>query len=247
MKLTQIYSNYTQEDFEVWKILFDRQFENLQQKGSSKYLIHLNEIKDVLNPNKIPDFNEINELLASSYGWQIEVVKGLIPVADFFELLAERKFCSSTWLRSRAQLDYLEEPDMFHDIFGHIPLLMNKELAEFTHQLGVLGAKYIDHPEIILQLERLYWYTIEFGLIKENGNTKVYGAGLISSFGETNHIISPEEEDSNVIITNFEMQEVLKKVFTTNSIQSEYVIISDLQVLFDSIITLDSYFQKTSH
>jgi phenylalanine-4-hydroxylase len=189
--MEQIMQNYTDEDFKVWKILFNRQIENLKTRSANEYLSALDEMNEYLNADEIPDFSKLNYWLKNKTGWQIEVVEGLIPVDDFFDLLSEKKFCSSTWLRSESQLDYLEEPDMFHDIFGHVPLLANEVFSEYLHRFGKIGNHYRNDKEILLQLERLYWYTIEFGLINTSGkknDNKVYGAGIISSFGETNRI-----------------------------------------------------------
>ena len=134
---------YTAEDQKVWKTLFERQIINLQDKACEEYLLCLNEMQSVLNSTHIPEFNQINEWFKTKTGWQIEVVPGMIPVDDFFKLLAEKKFCSSTWLRSWQQLDYLEEPDMFHDIFGHIPLLAHPLFSEFAFEFGKLCVKAI--------------------------------------------------------------------------------------------------------
>jgi phenylalanine-4-hydroxylase len=137
--MIQQYDKYKQEDHAVWKILFDRQVDNLQDKASSMYMNSLNTMSTVLNAKQIPDFRRLDDFLLAKTGWSIEVVKGLIPVDDFFELLSNKRFPSSTWLRSRAQLDYLEEPDMFHDIFGHVPLLINEEYSDLMHQIGKLS------------------------------------------------------------------------------------------------------------
>jgi len=235
--MKQKYKNYTEEDFEVWKILFNRQFDNLQDKGSQKYLDCLMAMKEVLHAHKIPDFEELNAFLNAHTGWQIEVVKGLIPVNDFFELLSQQKFCSSTWLRKKSQIDYLEEPDMFHDIFGHIPLLLNPSFARFTRKLGELGVQYKDHPFILLGLQRLYWFTIEFGLIKENNVIKSYGAGIMSSFGETNHI-----QNDLIEIEPYQIQEIVNQKFVTDKIQNRYRIIESFDELFQSIPVLEGVF-----
>ena len=140
---------YTSEDFEVWKLLFERQFDNLKTKGSKHYLKALQDMQEVLNRSLVPDFRALNGFFQENTKWSIEVVPGLIPVEDFFELLANKKFCSSTWLRDKKNLDYLEEPDMFHDIFGHIPLLSNEVFSAFTHEFGKLGMKYINNEKAI--------------------------------------------------------------------------------------------------
>jgi len=183
--MRQQYEKYTAEDLNVWNILFQRQAENLQDKASKDYLFALEEMKPVLSPEFLPKFEDINTWFETKTDWQIECVPGLIPVDEFFELLAEKKFPSSTWLRSLEKLDYLEEPDMFHDIFGHVPLLSQPEYSEFIHQLGKLGKIWIRDKERLLMLQRLYWFTIEFGLIRENDDLRIYGAGILSSFGES--------------------------------------------------------------
>ena len=167
LNMKQIFENYTNEDHEVWKILFERQKENLNDKACSEYLVALEEMKEVLHPNSIPRFTDLNSWFAQRTGWEIHCVPGLIPVDEFFELLAQKKFCSSTWLRLKSQLDYLEEPDMFHDIFGHVPLLSLPMYSKFMHEFGKLGVAHKDNPEIQIYLQRLYWFTIEFGLIKD--------------------------------------------------------------------------------
>lgn len=229
-QLRQIMSNYTFEDKEVWKLLFDRQAANLETKGSIHYLNALNEMYSVLNETKVPDFKELNAFFYRNTGWTIEVVPGLIPVEDFFELLAQKKFCSSTWLRSKKNLDYLEEPDMFHDIFGHIPLLSNPIFSAFTHEFGQLGKKYIHNEKALIQLQRLYWFTIEFGVIKEE-DVMAYGAGIMSSFGETNRIANKE-----CIFHEFDIAAILNKEFKTDIMQEEYFVIESLEQLYGCLV-----------
>lgn len=225
--MKQHYNQYTPEDFEVWQILFDRQVNNLQGKSCQEYLDCLAELKPVLNANKVPNFNELNAALKAATGWEIEVVPGLIPVRDFFMLLSQKKFCSSTWLRKKAQLDYLEEPDMFHDIFGHIPLFMNKEYAAFAQQMGELGVAHADDESIIKELQRLYWFTIEFGLVKQQNQTKIYGAGIISSFEETNYVYSTTPE-----ILPYQTKRVLATDFCNSEIQTKYYQLEAFEDLF---------------
>ena len=234
--------NYTAEDFKVWRTLFDRQFENLQDKSAVEYLDALNDMQACLNPNTVPDFKELNAWLKDKTGWQIEVVKGLIPVEEFFVLLSQKKFCSSTWLRSEKQLDYLEEPDMFHDIFGHVPLLSNEVFSEYLHRFGQIGNKHLNNHEIVLQLQRLYWFTIEFGLINKSGvpnDNKVYGAGIISSYGETNRIF---EGACNFL--PFDIEEILEKKFQTDVMQSDYFVIDSFEQLFDSLDRVEQNFNR---
>ncbi len=138
--MNQHYEHYTKADQEVWKLLFTRQAENLANKACREYLRALEVLEPVLNANAIPRFPELDSVLMRTTGWTIEVVPGHIPVNDFFDLLARRRFPSSTWLRNKEQLDYLEEPDMFHDIFGHIPLLVDPSYADFMLISGVFSS-----------------------------------------------------------------------------------------------------------
>lgn len=233
-KLKQNYDNYTDEDFLVWKTLFERQQKNLHGKAHPEYLKCLDQLKYSLNPNKIPKFEVLNEELSSFNGWTIEVVPGLIPVDQFFQFLSQKKFCSSTWLRKMNQLDYLEEPDMFHDIFGHVPLLANEEYANFVQSFGELGVSYGHNKAVEKQLQRLYWFTIEFGLMKQQDSTGIYGAGIISSSGETNHIFEDEIE-----VVPYDVEKILHNDFITSEIQTRYYLIDSFKQLYNSVGELE--------
>lgn len=230
--MKQEFEKYTQEDKDVWKILFDRQIVNLQGKASDQYLNALDSMKEVLNADSMPNFEGINKWFQGSTGWEIYCVPGLIPVDEFFILLSEKKFPSSTWLRSMEKLDYLEEPDMFHDVFGHIPLLCNSIFSDFIHQFGKLGKRLIHEEEKLVMLQRLYWFTIEFGLIQED-NVKIYGAGIMSSFGEAISAVQPGTKKKK-----FVLDEVLQMDFITTEMQSFYFVIESLEELFKSIVLL---------
>jgi len=231
--MEQNFSKYTTEDFEVWKLLFNRQIKNLTGKVHPSYYDYIGELKEVLNAETVPDFNDLNHTLLAGQGWSIEVVPGLIPVKDFFRFLSVKRFCSSTWMRKRSELDYLEEPDMFHDIFGHVPLLMNKDYSDFTQEIGRLGLKHWDNEDIVKQLQRLYWYTIEFGLIKESKKTEIYGAGIISSSAETNHVY---KEGVNKI--PYDLETCLHKDFIIPKVQTEYFEINSFKQLFNTLSKL---------
>jgi phenylalanine-4-hydroxylase len=238
-KMILNYNKYVSEDFDVWKTLFNRQVKNLKGKAHPEYLRCLGLIEDVLNENKIPHFEELNKKLKAGNGWSIIVVPGLIPVDQFFKLLSEKKFCSSTWLRKMSQLDYLEEPDMFHDIFGHIPLLMNPEYSNFVQQFGELGVRYGHNKMVEKQLQRLYWFTIEFGLIKQKSDTRIYGAGILSSSGESNHIFNDD-----ITVSPYNVEKILENDFITSEIQTQYYEISSLEQLYQSVGELETYLKK---
>lgn len=225
----QIYANYRQEDFDVWKILFDRQMENLQGKVADEYLAALDVIG--FTRDRIPDFTEVNQRLEAITGWNLITVPNISPPREFFSRLAEKKFTATCWLRKMEELDYLEEPDMFHDVFAHAPLLSNKDYTDFFHQIGVLAMKYIDSDEVILKLQRLYWFTIEFGLVRaQDGSLRIYGAGIVSSKGETEHALSDRS-----IKHDFDVRKIYQHDFRTDIMQDEYYVIDSFEQLSGSL------------
>lgn len=236
--MKQEHEKYTSEDHEVWQILYDRQVENLQDKAAPEYLACVEKIGPELSRNQVPDFRDV-EVKLSQTGWKIEVVKGLIPVEDFFTLLAQGRFCSSTWLRSKSQLDYLDEPDMFHDSFGHLPLLLDPVYAAFIKRFGELGQANISNPRAITALQRLYWFTIEFGLMAGENRPLIYGAGALSSFGETNHIFEAEIE-----VLPYDVEKVINNHFVNSEIQMRYYEINSFDQLFDSLDIMESMIDK---
>jgi len=231
-KMKQQFELYKKEDFQVWKTLFNRQKKNLEDKACDEYMVALRRMEEVLHPHSPPEFAKINTWFQGSTGWSIVCVPGLIPVEEFFQLLAQKKFCSSTWLRKMSELDYLEEPDMFHDIFGHVPLLSDPIFSDFAQEFGKLGCTVLHNPERIIMLQRLYWFTIEFGLIRQNG-LKIYGAGIASSFGEAQSSIS-----GNVPVQDFDIEQVMNTEFRTDVMQSHYVVIESFEQLFESLLNV---------
>jgi phenylalanine-4-hydroxylase len=231
--LTQIYSNYTGEDFEVWKILFDRQMKNLETHVSLDFLEALENVR--FRPDRIPDFTEINAILLEKTGWGLHTVPCISAQPEFFNLLSQKKFTATCWLRSKQQLDYLEEPDMFHDVFAHTPLLSNDAYCEFFKSMGNLAMKHINNPSIIEKLGRLYWFTIEFGMIYENRNMKAYGAGIISSSGETKHALSSASQKFD-----FSVQKVFDTNFRTDILQDKYCVIDSFEQLLAAVPQIES-------
>lgn len=225
---TQIYNNYTEHDFLVWKTLFSRQMTLLEPLVSEHYLKALEKVK--FSSEKIPDFNEVNELLKPHTGWSLEVVPNISPQKEFFEFLSQKKFTATCWLRTMEQLDYLEEPDMFHDVFAHVPLLSNKAYVDFFKGISDIALKHIDDPKAIELLGRIYWFTIEFGLINENGKLKIYGAGIISSKGETENCLSDE-----VTRLSFDVKTIFKTDFRNDIMQDKYFVIDSFEQLYNSL------------
>jgi phenylalanine-4-hydroxylase len=233
----QIYSNYTPNDFLVWKTLFNRQMEVLSPIVSSEYLTALEAVK--FSGAHIPDFDEIAELLEPVTGWSIQVVPNISPQKEFFEYLSQKKFTSTCWLRTMEQLDYLEEPDMFHDVFAHIPLLSNVNYVNFFKGISDIALKHIDNSRAIELLGKIYWFTIEFGLIREDNELKIYGAGIISSMGETKHSLS-----SVAIHRNFDIQEIFQTDFRTDIIQERYFVVESFEQLYNSLPEIESRLHK---
>lgn len=227
--MKQAFEKYTKTDHQVWETLFTRQVENLQDKACKEYLDCLAQMQSVLYAQKVARFEELNQWFQSTTGWEIACVPGLIPVDEFFALLAQKKFCSSTWLRKPEQLDYLEEPDMFHDIFGHIPLLAHPTYSQFIHEFGRLGHAFRNDSAKVIMLQRLYWFTIEFGLIEQQG-LKIYGAGILSSKGESDLSISTAKTH-----LPFDIDRVMEKSFYTDRIQNEYFVIESFEQLFAAL------------
>ncbi len=226
--LTQVYENYTHEDQAVWKILFERQLNLLKDIGAPEFLHALEKIG--FFPDKIPDFRETNAVLNNTTGWTLEVVEGIISESDFFELLSQKRFPATTWLRKMSELDYLPEPDMFHDVFGHVPLLIDKQFSDFFEAFGKLGVKHKNDPQIVQMLGRIYWFTIEFGLMQSTNGLKIYGAGILSSNGESKYAISAQPAH-----LPFDAKVIMHTAFENDKIQETYFVIDSFEQLYKSM------------
>jgi phenylalanine-4-hydroxylase len=231
---TQIYSNYTQEDFSVWGTLFNRQMTSLESTVSKEYLEALDKVQ--FSSTRIPDFKKVDEILAPLTGWGLEVVPNICPQKEFFEFLSKRKFTATCWLRTMAQMDYLEEPDMFHDVFGHVPLLSNEAYCEFFRGMSNIALQHIDNPLAIELLSRVYWFTIEFGMIREANDLKIYGAGIISSHSETLHSL-----DKHTRVKDFDVETCLAANYRTDILQEQYFVIDSFEQLYDSLPQIDEH------
>ncbi|MEM7297039.1 MAG: phenylalanine 4-monooxygenase [Bacteroidota bacterium] len=231
--MKQIFNNYTKEDFEVWKILFDRQMKQFPTHASKAYLEGLEIAK--FETGLIPDFKETNKILQETTGWQLAVVPGIVPDYTFFELMANKRFPATTWLRKMKELDYLEEPDMFHDVFAHVPLLTNQHFVDFLEELSKIGLEYVDNPGAIELLSRVYWFTVEFGLIQEVQGLRIYGAGILSSAGETKFSLSEEPPKHT-----FSIEHMLNTPYRKDQFQTQYFITESYEQLYKSIPEIKS-------
>jgi phenylalanine-4-hydroxylase len=225
---TQIYTNYTSEDFEVWHTLFNRQIKILEPIVSKVYLEALQKIQ--FTADVIPDFRSVDKILSVHTGWSIKVVPNIAEAQLFFASLSKNQFTSTCWLRFKSQMDYLEEPDMFHDIFGHIPLLTNSDYTKFYNGIAEIAIKYSGDPRSYELISKIYWATIEFGLIREDNQIKVYGAGIISSKGEVQNVL--KQKDNYV---NFNIQTVFDTDFVSCEIQTKYFVTESFEKLSNSL------------
>ncbi len=225
---SQIYSHYSAEDFKVWKSLFTRQMELLKPNVSETFLAALETVN--FTADRIPDFSEVNNILIPLTGWSLHVVPSISPQAVFFDFLSRKKFTATCWLRTMEQLDYIEEPDMFHDVFAHVPLLSNKAYCNFFKGISDIAIENNGNSAAIELLGRIYWFTIEFGLKKENDQLKIYGAGIISSAGETRHCLG---NDCRKI--PFDVRTILNTGFRTDVLQEQYFVIESFEQLYNSL------------
>jgi phenylalanine-4-hydroxylase len=184
----QRWTAYTAEQHAVWALLYARRMAALQETASGVFLRGAEAIG--LGPDQVPDLADVNARLSARTGWSAVPVAGFIPAPQFFACLAARRFPTTVTVRPREQLDYLPEPDIFHDVFGHVPLHADPVFADFLQRFGALAAA-ADTPEQTERMARLFWFTVEFGLIREAGAVKVYGSGLISSHGDAANALGP--------------------------------------------------------
>lgn len=238
--MKQTLSKYTLTDLKIWNYLYQNQYKNLEDKVCWEFFDCAHQLSSTFNPYEIPDFKKLNILLKSQTGWSIHIVPGLIEAGEFFLHLKNRRFCASTWLRSEDELHYIQEPDMFHDIFGHIPLLMNHDYANFAQKIGALACLW-SHNEIKLrQIQRLYWFTIEFGVIRRKGITKSYGAGIISSIQEAKIVAQRKRQ-----ILPYNVAEIIHQEYNIDTIQPMYYEIESFKQLYESLSELETIFLKS--
>jgi phenylalanine-4-hydroxylase len=232
MVIHESWENFTEADHNVWNILFERQSKLLKERAADEVLEGMQKLK-ICNA-KIPKFSELNAILQSETGFSIVAVKGFIPEDLFFRFLAERKFPSTCFIRKPHQLDYLEEPDIFHDVFGHVPLLVNPVFADFMEEFGRKGLEAIDCG--LLQFAAaLYWFTVEFGLVQSSKGIRIYGAGIISSKGESIYCL-----DSAVPAKiKFDIRRVMKTEYHIDSFQKTYFVVENFEELFKVLRALN--------
>lgn len=191
---------------------------------------------DVLHMTKsgIPDFDELSARLYKATGWRVVAVPGLVPDDVFFRHLANRTFVAGRFIRTPAQIDYLEEPDIFHDVFGHVPLLANQVFADYMQAYGEGGLRSLEF-NALHHLARLYWYTVEFGLIEEREGLRIYGAGIVSSYGESR--FSLDDRSPNRV--TFDLQRVMRTRYRIDDYQQTYFVIDSFEELLRQTLETD--------
>lgn len=230
--IPQNWAHYTAAEHAVWDTLFARQAAMLPGRASDAFMRGL----DVLRLSKpgIPDFGELSERLMAATGWRVVAVPGLVPDAVFFDHLANRTFVAGNFIRRADQLDYLEEPDVFHDVFGHVPMLADPVFADFMVAYG-RGGQRAGSLGALKRLARLYWYTVEFGLVEEAGALRIYGSGIVSSRGES--IFALDDPSPNRI--GFDLKRVMRTEYRIDDYQQSYFVIPSFDELLRLTIETD--------
>jgi phenylalanine-4-hydroxylase len=224
--IDQQWSRYTPDEHAVWRTLFERQVSLLPGRACDAFVAGMRELP--MSSQGIPDFETLNPVLMARTGWQLVAVPGLVADEVFFDHLAHRRFPAGRFIRGRHELDYLQEPDIFHDVFGHVPMLMNPVMANFmqAYGLGGLRAQSLGKLEA---LARVYWYTVEFGLVQQQDGVRIYGAGIASSFSETGFCL--ENRASNLL--RFDVERVMRTRYRIDDFQESYFVLPSLEALLD--------------
>ena len=228
----QDWAHYTPEEHATWDTLFARQAKLLPGRASDAYLRGLDVLK--LSKPGIPDFEELSERLMKLTGWQVVAVPGLVPDDVFFDHMANRRFVAGNFIRRPDQLDYLQEPDVFHDVFGHVPMLADPVFADYLEAYGRGGLRAMEH-DALKYLGRLYWYTVEFGLIAEPEGLRIYGSGIVSSFAESKFAL----DDPSPHRIAFDMKRVMRTEYRIDDFQQNYFVITSFEDLLRQTVETD--------
>jgi phenylalanine-4-hydroxylase len=227
----QPFADYTAEQHALWRRLFQRQSQLVKEYAAPAFVSALT---DMACEDAIPSFDALNTRLRKATGWEVAAVPGLVPDDVFFAHLANKRFPASWWIREPEELDYLVEPDVFHDVFGHVPLLFDPVFSAYLQEYGLGGPKAIAHDSVGT-LARLYWYMVEFGLIQTEDGVKAYGAGMLSSFGETQ--FSVDSPKPNRI--GFNLERVMRTRYWIDRYQSTYFVLDSFEQLIRQSVDTD--------
>ena len=225
--IEQDWNAYSPEEHETWSLLYEKRMRRLRATASRVYLEGHEAIG--LRRETVPDLTELNARLGPRTGWNAVAVTGFIPAHDFFAFLAQRRFPTTITVRPRQNMDYVPEPDIFHDVFGHVPLHANPVFARFLQRFGEVAARAKNEEEE-KRMARLFWFTVEFGLIRENGEVKVYGSGLISSAGDSENALSDRCDRRP-----FSLDAVMNQPFEIDHLQDVLFVIESYEELFEAV------------
>lgn len=244
--IPQDWESFTPAEHAVWDTLYERQMKLLPGRASAAFLRGLDALR--LSERGIPNFEELSDRLEALTGWRVVAVPGLVPDDVFFDHMANRRFVAGNFIRRPDQLDYLQEPDVFHDVFGHVPMLADPVFADYLAAYGRGGLRALKLGAL-KQLARLYWYTVEFGLIEEADGLRIYGSGIVSSSAES--VFALDSDSPNRI--RFDMKRVMRTDYRIDDFQQSYFVIpsfeellrqtveTDFAPLYDEILPLPSH------
>ncbi len=225
--IRQDYAAYTDEQHAIWAELVGRVFPELEKHAAGEYLEGFQIIG--LKRDRMPDLAAISSRLGPRTGWSSTPVSGFLPAPAFFEMLANRLFPTTTWLRSRESIEYTPEPDIFHDVFGHVPMHSHKVFGDFLQRYGSVCAA-TSNAIVLEKLGRLFWYTVEFGLIRQGSEIKAYGSGIISSHGECQNVINGGCE-----IHDFSLEEVLDTPVKVDEMQKVLFAVESFDQIYEAM------------
>ncbi|AGH51084.1 phenylalanine 4-monooxygenase [Sphingomonas sp. MM-1] len=230
--IDQNWERFTPQEHAVWDTLFERQARLLPGRASKAWLRGLDVLR--LSRPGIPNFEELSERLMAATGWRVVAVPGLVPDDIFFDHLAHRRFVAGNFIRRADQLDYLQEPDVFHDVFGHVPMLADPVFADYMQAYGQGGLRSLGFGALH-KLARLYWYTVEFGLVEEEGALRIYGSGIVSSRGES--LFALDDPSPNRIA--FDLRRVMRTRYRIDDYQQTYFVIPSFEELLRCTLETD--------
>jgi phenylalanine-4-hydroxylase len=229
--IQQDWNAYTPEQHAVWAELVSRRMPQLQEHACEEYLDGFHQIG--LREDTIPNLAEVNKRLGPRTGWNATPVSGFLPPDAFFEMLAARQFPTTTYLRTRESLEYTPEPDIFHDVFGHVPMHAHPVFADFLQQYGRVCLGLMQDKDKLERMGRLFWFTVEFGVIRQKGTIKLYGSGLISSHGESTHVINRIAEGGPEI-RDFDLDAVLNQEFLVSEMQKVLYAVESFDQIYEA-------------
>jgi phenylalanine-4-hydroxylase len=222
--IDQGWEQYTPAQHAVWKSLYERQLKLLAGRACNEFVQGMRSLP--IGADQIPDFKRLSDTLMQATGWQVVAVPGLVPDEVFFEHLANRRFPAGNFIRRADELEYLEEPDVFHDVFGHVPMLMHPVIADYIQAYGQGGLRALRLGKLA-QLARVYWYTVEFGLVQQADGLRIYGSGIASSSAES--VFALDDPSPNRV--RFELDRVMRTHYRIDDFQETYFVIRDLDEL----------------